>query len=48
MKNKCQYNKCKSKIQIGYYCWKHNPYSGMFDIKEDKKLKQHFKNKVKL
>jgi hypothetical protein len=42
MVDKCQYSGCKKKANIGYYCWEHNPYSGMNDLKEEKKRRKYY------
>ena len=38
----CQYKGCSKKADIGCYCWEHNPYAGMYDENEDKRLKEHY------
>ena len=48
IKTRCQYGDCKHGAEIGYYCWKHNPYDKMYDPKEQKKLDNHYKNKETL
>jgi len=46
MKQKCQYRGCKKVAEIGYYCWCHNPYSGMNIQEEQEKFDRHYKKGV--
>jgi len=37
----CLYKDCDKTSNMGFYCWKHNPYFGMFDPKEEEKRRRH-------
>ncbi len=47
-KKDCQYTGCNKEANIGFYCWEHNPYVGMYDPKEEKKLREHYQPKPEI
>ncbi len=42
----CQYKGCMNIAQIGFYCWEHNPYTGMWCPIEEEKRRKHYEDKI--